>query len=171
MEITSRTKVAALLEAYPQLEDVLIAMAPPFRKLKNPILRRSVAKVASLRQAAAVAGIPLATFIDDLRGAVGQPPLTGEQAELHDYFGGAPAWFDEARIAQSIDERADIDADQMPLVPLLAAAKALGDGEILELVTTFLPAPGIDRMRAKGYLAWSRKGSDELVRSYFTKAG
>ena len=43
------TKIAALLDHYPELEDVLIGMAPPFKKLKNPILRKSVAKVASLQ--------------------------------------------------------------------------------------------------------------------------
>ena len=52
--ITSTTKVADLLKSYPELEDVLIAMAPPFKKLKNPVLRRSVAKLATLQQAAAV---------------------------------------------------------------------------------------------------------------------
>ena len=48
VEITSQTKVAELLEHFPELEETLIAMAPPFKKLRNPVLRRSVAKVASL---------------------------------------------------------------------------------------------------------------------------
>ncbi|MEO2194672.1 MAG: DUF1858 domain-containing protein [bacterium] len=43
LEITPSTKVAELLAAYPELEAVLIGMAPPFKKLKNPVLRRSVA--------------------------------------------------------------------------------------------------------------------------------
>ena len=46
LEITSQTKVAVLLEHFPELEETLIAMAPPFKKLRNPVLRRSVAKVA-----------------------------------------------------------------------------------------------------------------------------
>ena len=54
LQIQPSTKVAQLLDAYPELEEVLIRMAPPFRKLKNPILRRSVAKVATLKQAAIV---------------------------------------------------------------------------------------------------------------------
>ncbi len=33
LPITAETKVAALLARYPELEDVLIAMAPPFKKL------------------------------------------------------------------------------------------------------------------------------------------
>ena len=33
--ITPQTKVAELLDAYPELEDVLVEMAPPFKKLRN----------------------------------------------------------------------------------------------------------------------------------------
>ena len=62
LPIDESTKVAALLDSYPELEDVLIGIAPPFKKLRNPILRRSVAKVASLRQAAAVARMSAVRF-------------------------------------------------------------------------------------------------------------
>ncbi|MBT4095990.1 MAG: DUF1858 domain-containing protein, partial [Nitrospinaceae bacterium] len=55
--IEPSSKVGELLEHYPELEDVLIGMAPPFKKLKNPLLRKSVGKVATLRQAAAVGRI------------------------------------------------------------------------------------------------------------------
>jgi hypothetical protein len=53
-QIQPSTKIAQLLDAYPELEEVLIEMAPPFKKLRNPILRKSVAKVATLQQAAIV---------------------------------------------------------------------------------------------------------------------
>src|SRR5262249_40180450 len=79
-EILPETRIGDLIERYPQLEDVLIAMAPAFRKLKNPILRHSVGKVASLRQAAAVGGIPVAEMVNKLRAAVGQPAWTAEGA-------------------------------------------------------------------------------------------
>ncbi len=49
IEITPSVTVYALLEAYPELEEVLIGIAPPFKKLKNPFLRRSVAKVATIK--------------------------------------------------------------------------------------------------------------------------
>ena len=37
--IVETTKVAVLLDAYPELEGVLIGIAPPFKKLRNPVLR------------------------------------------------------------------------------------------------------------------------------------
>lgn len=47
IEITPSVTAHELLEAYPELEDVLIGIAPPFKKLKNPLLRKSVAKMAT----------------------------------------------------------------------------------------------------------------------------
>jgi hypothetical protein len=45
-QIGPETTVGALLEAYPELERVLMEMAPAFAKLRNPVVRRTVAKVA-----------------------------------------------------------------------------------------------------------------------------
>jgi hypothetical protein len=55
--ITPRTRVGDLLYAYPQLENVLIDMSSAFEKLKNLILRNTIARVATLSQVAAVGGL------------------------------------------------------------------------------------------------------------------
>ena len=49
--ITPKTKVLELVEAYPELEDTLIHYVPAFKQLKNPVLRRTVGRVATLQQA------------------------------------------------------------------------------------------------------------------------
>ncbi len=166
--ITPKTKVAALLKHYPQLEDVLIAMAPPFKKLKNPLLRRSVGKVASLRQAAAVGRLPVVAMINELRAAVGQEPLATEDAhEESSYFESRPAWFVADKVVESINET-DVDPDVMPLNPLIRRATRLEGAQILELITTYLPAPGIDIMRTKGFLVWCVE-DEGVIRTYFAK--
>lgn len=165
--ITAETKVAALLDAYPELEEVLIGLAPPFKKLRNPILRRSVAKVASLRQAAAVGKLSVDEMVNTLRAAVGQELVAGEPAEPASYFSSQPDWFDDARVVDSLDER-EVDPDVMPLKPLLLRAMKMSEGEILELVTAYLPAPGIDIMKGKGFVAWSVE-EGELIKTYFSK--
>jgi hypothetical protein len=168
--ILPETKVAALLDHFPQLEDVLIGMAPPFKKLKNPILRKSVAKVASLRQASAVGRIPIVELVNRLRAEVGQAPLAStDVAESDSYFTEQPDWFDRAKIVVSIEEAA-ADPNQMPLVPLLEKSNALEPTQILELITTFLPAPGIDIMREKGFLVWVEQESPEVIRTYISKS-
>lgn len=169
--ILPSTKVGALLDRYPQLEDVLIGLAPPFRKLKNPLLRKGVAKVASLHHASIAGGIPLDDLINGLRAAVGQSALPPEDLQgAVSYFSGKPEWFDPAKIVTSIDERA-ADPDKMPVASVLQAAIRLHPDEIVELITTFIPAPGIDIMKKKGFLVWSVRDEANLVRTYVLRPG
>jgi hypothetical protein len=61
-----------------------------------------------------------------------------------------------------------LDADVMPLNPLIRRATKLREAEIIELVTTYLPAPGIDIMKGKGFMVWSVE-EGELIKTYFAK--
>ena len=168
--IDESTKVAALLDSYPELEDVLIGIAPPFKKLRNPILRRSVAKVASLRQAAAVARMSAVDLVNRLRAEVGQPPIgqTDSNADVA-YLGPRPEWVDEANVVGSIEEQSLPDDAPMPLVTLLKRAIDLKGFEIIELRSDFLPAPGIDAMSKKGFLVWTEEVELGKFRTYFRK--
>ncbi len=168
MEITPSVTVHDLLETYPELEEVLIGIAPPFKKLRNPFLRKSVAKVATIRHISSVGGVPLDELIGKIREAVGQSKST-DSYEDQDYFGEQPAWFSPDRIALSIDEDKVEDEDRMTLTVILREARNVGKGEIIELVTSFLPAPGIDILKTKGYAVWTRKERDDLIRTYFVK--
>jgi len=168
LEINPLVTVHELLEAYPELEDVLIGMAPPFKKLKNPFLRKSVAKVATIKHIASVAGIPLDELITKIREAVGQSAST-DSYEDQDYFGEQPDWFSPDKVTLSLDEDKVEDKDKMTLVIIMEKAKEVRKGEIIELVTSFLPAPGIDILKNKGYSVWTRKEGDDLIKSYFLK--
>ncbi len=168
LEITPSTKINDLLKAYPELEAVLIATAPPFKKLKNPFLRRGVARVASIRHVSSVGGVPLDELVNKLRVAVGQPATDVSYSE-EEYFGAQPDWFSADSVAVTIDEDELDDKNKMTLVVIHEKAKDVAKGEIIELVTTFLPAPGIDIMKGKGYSTWSREEKGGVVRSYFLK--
>jgi hypothetical protein len=168
IEITPSVTVHALLEAYPELEEVLIGIAPPFKKLRNPLLRRSVAKVATIKHISAVGDVPLDELIAQISEAVGQP-VSSESYDDQEYLGGQPAWFSPDKIALSVDEDKVGDKDKMTLVIILSESKKVESGEIIELVTSFLPAPGIDILKSKGYSVWTCKESDILFKSYFPK--
>jgi hypothetical protein len=159
--ITVNTRVAALLREYPELEEVLIGLAPAFQKLRNPVLRRSVARVATLRQAAAVGRMHPTTLVDALRAEAGQEPVEADTSDPETYFDEQPAWFDADRVVLVLRDD-ELDPDVMPINPLLHAAKDLSEGEIVELITAHLPAPGIDNLRGKGYQTWSIEDSDGI---------
>lgn len=72
LAITPATRIGDLLAAHPELEEVLTGMAPAFAKLRNPILRKTVAKVATVEQAARIGGMDLREMVSRLRAAAGQ---------------------------------------------------------------------------------------------------
>ena len=55
------------------------------------------------------------------------------------------------------------------MVVIIRESKKVKAREIIELVTTFLPAPGIDALRSKGYSVWAKKEDDGIIKSYFLK--
>ncbi len=83
MVITPQTKLAELLEAYPHLEQVLMELSPAFRRLQNPILRRTVARISTLQQVATVGGIKTHELVNILRRAVGQEEWKEETSDVN----------------------------------------------------------------------------------------
>lgn len=164
MDIHLQTKVGALLDAYPELEEVLLGLSPAFAKLKNPVLRRTVAKVATLRQAAELAGIDPAELIVRLRQAAGLTASADPETETQGVeSGNAPSWLDEKKISVRFDATPVIEAGGSPMQDILLLAKELNPGEIFELTTPFKPAPIIDMLKSKGFLAWHKDGKTYFI--------
>jgi hypothetical protein len=92
LEINPSTKVNDLLDAYPEIEATLIGIAPPFKKLKNKFLRKSVAKAATLKHISSVGNVPLNELINKLREAAGQSK-TNDSYKDENYFSDRPEWF------------------------------------------------------------------------------
>ncbi|MFC1882638.1 DUF438 domain-containing protein, partial [Thermodesulfobacteriota bacterium] len=63
MGINAKTKIDELLKQYPFLEDFLITLSPKFKGLKNPIMRKTMGKVATLEMAAKISGLNLDALI------------------------------------------------------------------------------------------------------------
>jgi len=168
-EIVPAIKISQLLDAYPQLEEQLIKLSPAFKKLQNPMLRKTVAKLATLAQAAKIGKVPIQEMVNILRAAVGQEPIdvtvTEEITSEH-----APPWFKTLKISGSLDGRPLLDAGEFPLNRVLEDLKKLADGEGYELTAPFLPAPLIEKVMKKGYACWAREDkANGCYLVYFTK--
>jgi hypothetical protein len=108
-------------------------------------------------------------LVNKLRAAVGQDLLVPEDITgVSSYFPARPDWFSAGRVIQSIDER-QADPDKMPLAAILQSAVRLYPTEIIELITTFIPAPGIEILKQKGFLVWSAREERGLIRTYVSK--
>ncbi len=73
-------KISSVLKEHPELLDVLAAQSQAFTRLKNPLMRRTFARMVTVSQAAGVAGVPLAGLLTALNGAVGIALDPGELA-------------------------------------------------------------------------------------------
>lgn len=166
--ITPKTKVGELLDNFPQLEPLLIEMAPAFSKLKHPVLRKTIAKVTTLQQAAIVGNVEINQMIVRLREVVGQ---SGEPANLDDseYVSDViPEWFKPEKISQRFDAIEIINKGASPMSEILALAGVLKNDEIFELITPFVPAPIIDMLKTKGYSVFCLNGEAGFF-SYISK--
>ncbi|MCP5110695.1 MAG: DUF1858 domain-containing protein [bacterium] len=174
LPITPETKVGALLEAYPGVDDVLIEWAPAFAKLKNPILRKTVAKVATLEQAARVGGVSTRDLVRKLREATGQGSgleVLSDTPNAAPDDGGPPAWLDNERVRHTIDADEMLKTGVHPLGKVRESTTALQPGEIVKLVSAFRPEPLIEAMRNAGLAVYSHQASPGQHATYFCRQG
>lgn len=165
MQIDIHTKVAAVLDAYPHLEACLMDLSPVFSKLQNPVLRRSVARVASLGQAAKVAGLSPAFLVQRLRQEAGLAPLEACECEAENIEAESrPDWFEESRINIRFDAGPIIESGASPMSQILHQAEALPEGAILELSAPFKPVPIIDLLRQRAFSVWHSDGKTYVYR-------
>jgi len=78
MEISANTKINDLLKEYPFLEDFLVTLSPKFKSLKNPIMRKTIGKVATLGKVAGIGGLDLDECLAALRNEINRQ--TGKAA-------------------------------------------------------------------------------------------
>lgn len=165
--ITPDIKIYELLEAYPELEDVLIEISPLFVKLKNPVLRRTIARVTTLKQASVVGKVSINDMINRLRTAAGQESAEiisekSQQAEK-------PNWANNENIKIEYDAREDLDNGIQPLNKVVRETKGFKRGEKYLLITAFVPAPMLELLQNSGFECYSEIISDKEVRNYFRK--
>ncbi|MBN2634957.1 MAG: DUF1858 domain-containing protein [Prolixibacteraceae bacterium] len=165
--ITPKTKVLELIETYPKLEDILIEIAPAFKKLKNPVLRKTVAKIATLQQAASIGNVKTETLINRLRKEVGQEIVEGETGTNYNY--SKPEWFSETNIKKQLNASEMLAAGEQPVNQVMADLKNLESGSIYMLKAPFLTAPIIDKASSLGMLHWIEKKNEDEFLIYFLK--
>ena len=165
--ISPKTRVLQLIETWPQLEDVLIDYVPAFKKLKNPVLRKTVAKITTLQQAAAIGNVKVEDLVNRLRKEAGQQ-LIGESSD-NSYNTQKPGWMDEKNIYKELDAREMLAAGEHPVNQVMADLKQLPAGNVYKLKAPFLPAPLIDKATSMEVEHWVNQISETDFEIYFCK--
>jgi len=165
-EITLDTKIADLLNDYEGMKDILIEINPKFKKLNNPILRRTLAKVATVKQASIVGGMKPLELLNRLREAVGQPIIRDDEVEEEkEKEQNVPEWIGE-NPKEILDANQLLDEEKNPLAEANRALKRLRDGDILLIKSDFKPEPLIDEFSKRGYEVYSSSVDEEQFFTY-----
>ncbi len=153
MDIHPKTKLFDLLAAHPELEEQIMNIAPPFQNLKNPALRRTVGKIATLEQVAKIGGMDVEKLVNTLRRAIGQQEMSVEatapravsvppSADDPDWITGEPQFV--------VDGTAMIQRGEVPLAHINELLRQLSPDAYILLLTNFEPAPMIEAMQKQG---------------------
>ena len=164
MEITLETKIADLLNSRPDMKDILISINPKFKKLNNPVLRRTLARLASVKQAAVVGGMDAVDLLNQLRAAVGDEPVEAgsDDVSASDKKKGAPKWVGK-KAKMNFDGNAMLDREENPLAEITKAMHQLEKGDVVTLTVDFKPEPLIDEFKKRGYKVYTAKSGNGYV--------
>jgi uncharacterized protein (DUF2249 family) len=168
--VTAETTIACALAADPALLERLVAFSPRFAKLRNPILRRTMAKLATFADAARVAGVPLPALLDVANGPPGEAQTAAAAAPV---LAPAPDWVAklDRTAAASLDVRPVLAAGQDPFARIMGVVAKLAPGTPLILDAPFDPAPLRRVLAQKGFSEHAECLGPEHWRVYFLKAG
>ena len=119
MGINAKTKIDELLKQYPFLEDFLITLSPKFKGLRNPIMRKTMGRVATLDMASKISGLKLDALIELLT------------AEIEKQGGGVDT-SGEAAAASPGEPLTDPGERQAALKGIIKDLHAGGDMEVLK---------------------------------------
>lgn len=166
--ITPDITVAELLKEYPNLEDKLIEIAPVFSKLKNPVLRKTIAKVTTLKQAAIVGGVEIGELVNKLRKEVAQ------DEEMIEQFGNPasiekPAWLNKNKVTIEYDASVDLNIGIHPVKKVSKQIETMNKDEIYAIHTPFVPAPLIELIRNKGFETFTEEKGASSFTTYVIK--
>jgi hypothetical protein len=167
-------KISTILKEHPELLDVLVAQSPAFKRLTNPLMRKTFARMATVSHAAGVAGIPLADLLQTLNGALGVTPTPVLGAML----GGSPpgpvgsdqppAWLGRATVVAELDAREMQHKGEDPFFVIQDTARTVPTGQAFRLRNTFQPFPLYAVLGAKGFAHWVEElGPDDWLITFY----
>lgn len=159
--IAATDRVSDVLARDEALVDVFVRHAPHFAKLRNRAMRRVMARLVTVEQAARTAGIPADVLVRDLntalgiemtdRDAPGAAAATAPPDLPNAESGMAPRHPPDAPVVE-LDVREDLRSGREPFSKVMAAVGALANGAVLHLRAIFEPAPLFSVLGKRGFV-------------------
>jgi uncharacterized protein (DUF2249 family) len=172
-------RVSQVLAREPALVEVFVAASPHFERLRSGPMRRALARLVTVEQAARVAGVDPAALLVRLNEALGEatPPTaeaTGSatfnpEEGMYTLQGELPpvlAEIPEERVFD-LDVREDLRLGREPFSRVMGARADLPAGHVLRIRAIFEPAPLYRVMAKHGFAHWTERLADDDWRVWF----
>lgn len=171
MLINAQTKIAALLKHHPDALEAIIALAPDFKKLRNPILRKLMAGRTSIAMASKIGGCKPEDFFKALAPLGFEADKTAEVKEDRPENQPVPEYLQQLNPEQLIhfDVRALLAQGNDPLKQIQQKVKALHPGEALLIINNFEPVPLIKLLEKQGFKSYVKYIDTDTIETYFYK--
>jgi uncharacterized protein (DUF2249 family) len=184
MVIRADESVAAVLRREPGLVEVFVQQSPVFARLRNPMMRSTMARLVTVEQAARIGGVDPASLLARLNAAIGAPdtvpPAASSAGVTPDPRGPMleietreppPALRDiPADRIVDVDVRDDLRAGREPFARIMAGRRSLPADGVLRLRAIFEPAPLYAVMAKQGFDHWTERLADDDWRVWFFPA-
>lgn len=165
MVITRKTPIAELLKVDKDaVIRQLVELNPNFARLKNPLLRNTLARMVNIESACNMAGCEIPAFLDAMEqiGFV-------VQDQAADTVQIRPQTTSKSRLFhRELDVRPILAQKEDPIKLILQTIRSLSDEHTLKLIAPFEPIPLIHMLSGKGY-AHEVQQEGERVVTYFWK--
>lgn len=146
MDFNSHTKISDIIHHNKASIDAIASIAPPLKRLKNPILRKVMASRVTVAEAAKMGGCKVEDFERVLKPLGYQ--FTGNEQPAANALSATPGyekpgWLKAAPDADIMrfDVRPVIEHGTDPLKEIMRKFKEVPEGKILCIINTFIPTP------------------------------
>jgi len=164
LPVSAQDRVSDVLARDEALVEVFVRCAPHFSKLRNRAMRRVMARLVTVEQAARTANVPVARLVHDLNAALGiviDPAKVAATAPSPDAEDNAsPAHPASARIVE-LDVREDLRSGREPFSRILGVVSELCDDDVLHLRAIFEPVPLFTVLGKRGFVHESRSNAPD----------
>lgn len=158
-------RVSDVLARDEALVELFVRHSAHFEKLRNVAMRRVMARLVTVEQAARIASVPLDTLLRSINEALhlttsGAPAASGATADLRSEVdsGSRPALLREVEL----DVREDMRSGREPFSRIMGVVATLGEDEVLRLRTIFEPVPLFGLLAKRGFShEEARLGADD----------
>jgi len=171
VKISKDTKISALIKANPKSIEAIAGINKHFRKLNNPILRRTLAKRVTIEDAAKIGNTTVDVFFEKLKSigfTVADAVQSGENISQKQFKSEKMIDIKNGEIVE-LDVRPDIESGVDPFNRIMSALDTLPEDATLKVINVFEPIPLINLLTAKGYNSEVERPTDGVVITYLKK--